>query len=191
MSTIKPVDVQLADGKQVVFRALEEADAPLLGHYLEELSEETRSKWRPHDFTAETAQKLCANQATDPSLRLVAVNTLEGKSRVDETIIAYFILHREVGKADADRFLGYGRTIVPGATCQFAPSVADAYQNLGLAARSCHLCLMLRVNLATQTSSCSVAFTFQTSRRCASTRRMGSRLQARSTLAQTRKIATI
>ena len=126
----------LSSGESVHFRPLAETDGPLLAAYFEGLSLEVRAKYRPHDFTAEVAQQLCAQVGDDPSLRLIAL-TGEGEN---ERIIAYFIVHRAISDDDQKRYAGYGVVLEPETDCQFAPSVADAYQGTGLGSRLMPLC---------------------------------------------------
>jgi len=128
--------VTLSSGESVHFRPLIETDGVLFAAYLGELSPETQVKYRPHDFTAEVAQQLCAQVADDPSLRLIGVSG-EGEN---ERVIAYFIVHRAVSNDDQKRYAGYGVALDPATDCQFAPSVADAYQGTGVGSRLMPLC---------------------------------------------------
>ncbi len=136
MSSSDQQMVILSSGEPVQLRPLAESDGVLLAAYLEGLSPETQAKYRPHDFTAEVAHQLCAQVGDDPSLRLIAL-TGEGEN---ERIIAYFIIHRAISDDDQKRYVGYGFALEADTDCQFAPSVADAYQGTGLGSRLMPLC---------------------------------------------------
>ena len=123
--------ITVYDGTEICFRPLRADDGDRLGRYLGTLSSETRAKWRPHDLTTETAHSLCASLESDVALRLVATTDVEGEGEV----VAYFILFCDISEADQTRFQNYGLEISPKTTCQFAPSVADGYQNCGLGSR--------------------------------------------------------
>lgn len=126
----------LSSGESVHFRPLAKTDGVLLADYLQGLSPETQAKYHPHDFTAEVAHQLVAQVGDDLSLRLVGVSGAGDIPR----IIAYFIVHRAISEADQKRYAGYGVALQPDTDCQFAPSVADAYQGTGLGSRLMPLC---------------------------------------------------
>jgi len=117
-------------GERVTFRVLQRGDGPLFGRYLEGLSEATRRCFSPHAFTMETARKLCDTIDYTDTLRLMGT-TGEGPQ---EQMIAYFILTLGVRESEIKRFQNYNILLDPDTDCQFAPSVADAYQNRGLGA---------------------------------------------------------
>lgn len=131
MSSSDQQMVILSSGESVQLRPLVETDGPLLAAYLGGLSLETRAKYRPHDFTAEVAHQLCARVGDDPSLGLVGVSG-EGEN---PRILTYFIVHRAISEADQKRYANYGVALQEDTDCQFAPSVADAYQGTGLGSR--------------------------------------------------------
>ena len=120
--------VTLRNGETLLFRPLEPGDAPALADYLEGLSDETRSRYRPHDFTAECAQHLCAHIDNSETICLLALTRPNTGAR----IVAYFILKLGVRPEDAERYAALGIPLDEQTDCCVAPSVADAYQDLGL-----------------------------------------------------------
>jgi len=115
-------------GEAMTFRVLREDDGVLFGRYLAGLSPATRSCFSPHKFTMATAAHLCAT--TDPSRRVRIAVTRQQDTR--QEMIAYYILTLSVPESTARRFEGYGIALDGAQDCQFAPSVADSYQNGGL-----------------------------------------------------------
>ena len=94
----------LNSDRTVIFRPLQAGDASLFGHYLEALSDQTRSRFRPHDFTSVAAHSLCEQIHTDNFLRMIAVIGQGENAQV----IAYFILNCEIDEHDHRRFLSHG-----------------------------------------------------------------------------------
>ena len=116
-------------GERITLRALRREDGELFGRYLAGLGEETRRRYAPHPLTLEQGIKLCHEINYGDTLRLIAVTEQGGKPEV----IAYFILVLGVREGDIKRYRERGMTLDPQRDCTFAPSVADAYQNRGVA----------------------------------------------------------
>lgn len=116
------MNLQIADG--LVLRSLGSNDTAALAQYFEGLSRETRRRFGPHPLTAEAAQHLCAT-VDSATWRLVVERA--------GAIIAYFILEPAVSEEESGRYRRYGVDLTSGEDYRFAPSVADAYQNTGVA----------------------------------------------------------
>jgi diamine N-acetyltransferase len=114
--------VQLSKSTTVFCRKLEVSDFQNLAEYLAYLSEETKSRFEPHPFDLASIIAFyedLSNQA------FIALN--EGK------IVAYSILKSGFLPKDAVRLTGLGLVLNNAENCTFAPSVADAWQGIGLA----------------------------------------------------------
>ncbi len=119
--------IALASGQQIVVRPLRQDDSLLLADYFVTLSCETRKWFAPHAFTADEAQRLCAEIDYSRTIRLLGVSD----SVLGPKIMAYFIIDLE-SKADAERYRKYGMILCPASVFSVAPSVADAYQSCGV-----------------------------------------------------------
>ena len=124
---------QIADG--LVLRPLRREDAPALSSYFDALTPESRRRFQPHPLTPEAARNLCSIEDS-ATLRLVIESA--GK------IIAYFILEPVVSVHEAERYSRFGIALKSGKDYRFAPSVADDFQNKGVAS----LAMTHLVNLA-------------------------------------------
>ena len=120
-------EATLRNGESLLLRALHAGDAPALGDYFAGLSAETQRRYAPHPLTAEHAQELCARIDHDEDLRLLAL-TREARPR----IVAYFILRLGMRPEEQARYAALGIPLDAQTDCSLAPSVADAYQDLGL-----------------------------------------------------------
>jgi len=118
---------QLPSGVTATFRPLLSADSQRLGEYFLGLSPETRSRFGPHPLDRATANHLCASIHVAEALRMIAVI-----ANPEEQIIAYCILLLSVTEHELARYARYGTILDARTDCTVAPSVADAYQNLGL-----------------------------------------------------------
>lgn len=120
--------VPYGSGLTVTFRLLAGSDAPALGAYFRELSEQTRSLYSPHAFSQAMADDLCA--AIDPSdtIRMVAVTGPPSEAR----LVAYFLLKLGVNAPTVQGHALAGISLDPERDCAVAPSVADDFQNRGL-----------------------------------------------------------
>jgi len=108
------------------FRKLTESDAILLGNYFESLSAETRLRFGPHPLTSQYAQHLCT-LTNDTAQRFIVIEN--GGSR----IIAYFILDFKMSEHEKARYAQFDIQLCDDLDVLFAPSVADDYQNKGIA----------------------------------------------------------
>ena len=118
--------IQDRNGTSYIFRILAKTDTELLTDYFLGLSAETRSKYAPHPFTSEHAEKLC-NLADDTADRYIVL------TQEPDAIIGYFIVEYGDGLDEAKRYREQGIDLVSSLDPLFAPSMADAYQNRGLA----------------------------------------------------------
>ena len=116
--------ISLRTGEDVLLRPLVPADAALLGDYFNGLSTDTRQVYAPHPFDQETADRLCATIDTNSIVRLVAL--------IDNCIVGYFIIVLGVRDSDMQRYVDYDISLSKTEDCAIAPSLADAYQGLGL-----------------------------------------------------------
>ena len=114
-------------GETLTARPLGPDDAEMLSMYFAGLSEQTRGWFAPHKFTHEVAKELCAALLSQSTLRLVAVTSSD-----EPAIVAYFILQFGLREPEHARFSAHGMPLDDAVACSLAPSVADAYQNVGL-----------------------------------------------------------
>ncbi|HUW30168.1 MAG TPA: N-acetyltransferase [Planctomycetota bacterium] len=120
--------VTLPDGLRIILRALRPDDAPLLGAFFIGLPEDTRSRFAPHPFTMEEAEKLCSQINCRQTIRIVGVIDSDGEPR----IIAYFIFMPGFGEHEQKRYHERGMPLAPATDCSVAPCLADDFQNRGL-----------------------------------------------------------
>jgi diamine N-acetyltransferase len=120
--------VTLRSGESLLFRPLEPGDAPALADYFAGLSAETRRRYAPHEFTEACAQQLCAQIDHRETMRLLALTREPAPRR----IVAYFILKLGVRPEEQARYAALNIPLDGQTDCSLAPSVADAYQDLGL-----------------------------------------------------------
>jgi ribosomal protein S18 acetylase RimI-like enzyme len=117
-----------SDGHEYLFRKLEMNDKEMLSEYFAALSAETKSRFGPHPLTDEFAAHLCSKTG-DSADRFVIVPKNEAK------IVGYFIVGFELSPHEKGRYFSQGIKLEQGMDVLFAPSVADDYQNCGLASR--------------------------------------------------------
>jgi diamine N-acetyltransferase len=115
-----------ANGAPLTVRPLAATDTLRLGAYFVGLSAATRRRFGPHPLDAATAVRLCASLNPAQVLRMVATIGDE------EAIVAYLILLLGVTEHEQARYAMAGLSLDPALDCTVAPSVADAYQNLGI-----------------------------------------------------------
>ena len=120
--------ITLHSGQRLVFRPLKADDTALLAEYFLSLSPKTRAWYGPHPFTAEQAEKLCAEIDCEQVMRLVAATCDVAQTK----IVAYFILCFGLGDTDQKRYSTRGTSLDQTSVCTIAPSVSDACQNSGL-----------------------------------------------------------
>ena len=124
---------------RVTFRPLVTGDAAILGRYFVGLSEETRRLYGPHPFDQATADRLCAQVDYAHTIRMLATVGIDAQ-RLEEQVIAYFILRLGVSESEKERYRQAGIVLDPQTDCSLAPSVADAFQDQGLGSLlMCHL----------------------------------------------------
>ncbi len=122
-------DARLTAGERLRVRLLRPDDEERLGDYFLGLSDRTRSLYGPHAFDRPTARAICA--ALDPRDMLRIVATMDGPR--NEEIVAYLLLKLGVRESDGKRYAALGIKLDPSRTAALAPSVADAWQNRGVA----------------------------------------------------------
>jgi len=118
--------ISAANGAPLTLRPLAANDGLRLGAYFVGLSAATRRRFGPHPLDAATAARLCASLNPAQILRMVATIGDE------EEIVAYLILQLGVTEHEQARYATAGLSLDPALDCTVAPSVADAYQNLGI-----------------------------------------------------------
>jgi len=113
-------------GREFILREVSACDSEPLGKYFESLSAETRKRYGPHPFTKEFAVELCTRKH-DSAIRYVL--TLAENKR----FVGYFILEFRMSEELFNRYREQGIDLSDGKNPLFAPSIADDYQNTGLA----------------------------------------------------------
>lgn len=93
--------------------------------FLDNLSEETKSKFGPHPINFDEAKNICANLNYSEMLRMI-LTTSKGK------IIGYIILSFLFRDSQLLRYENYKIAIKKGRDICIAPVVADNYQNKGV-----------------------------------------------------------
>lgn len=117
--------IKAKDGRQCSLRLLEPCDSEAFGRFLQALSPATTCRFGPHPLTSQQAITLCQGLRQDSAQRWV----IEDKG----IIVGYFILERNIADHEAERYSAQGVSLVSPLDVIFAPCLADAYQNLGLA----------------------------------------------------------
>ena len=128
-SVCATVSVNAGNVGRLTLRLLRESDTRVFGEYLDSLSEGTRALYAPHPLNAEHAGVLCKSIDNHRIVRLVAEKQLGDGAE----IVAYFIIFLFVQDSTRDRYTNYQIDLDADKDCEFAPSVADAYQSLGVA----------------------------------------------------------
>lgn len=114
--------------KEIEVRLLQSTDAANLFHYLQNLSDESRSRFAPHAYDLETISSIC-NNISNECFRYIALDSLSG------TIIAYMPFQKGMTEWDAKRYAEVNLFFNHNTTLTFAPSVADQWQSSGLGSR--------------------------------------------------------
>lgn len=109
---------------QVEFRRLVPHDFGGLYDYLQNLSAESKRRFGPHSFERQDIADFYHH--SEEHLGYVAIDSATRK------IVAYAIV--KIGYFEHDRFRleGYGLKLDSATDCNYAPSVADAWQGCGL-----------------------------------------------------------
>ncbi len=115
----------LKNGEKVVFRPLVRGDLLAFGQFLDNLSDETKSKFGPHPINSDEAKNICTNINESEMLRMVMTNS-------EEEIIGYIILSFLFRDSQLLRYENYKVSIVKGRDICIAPVIADNYQNKGV-----------------------------------------------------------
>ena len=115
----------LKNGKEVLIRLLRQADSDKLSDYLEQLSDESRSRFQPHPFDRLSIKHICNNLPGD-TFRYVGID-----ENADQ-IVAYMLLYRGMMIWDAKRYAARDHRFDATTCVTFAPSVADDWQSSGL-----------------------------------------------------------
>jgi GNAT superfamily N-acetyltransferase len=95
-----------------------------LAHYLHELSPDTKKRFGPHQFDKDSLFEFYST--SNQNCGYVAYDIETGK------IIAYSIIKIGFLEHDSERLSAYGLQLSQTSDCTFAPSVADAWQSMGL-----------------------------------------------------------
>jgi len=112
-------------GESFLLKRLAINDSEALGRYFDRLSEETKQKFGPHPLTQNYATFLC-HRILENALRFVLVDD-------NKEIQGYFIIDFDIIEHEAERYLSFGIELNAGKDIFFAASIADKYQNSGLA----------------------------------------------------------
>jgi len=139
---VPPADATaLPSGTSVRSRLLRPDDGAMLASYFEGLSERTRALYGPHSLDRATAQEVCATLDPADTLRCVGLVNEGGRER----IISYLLVKLGMWESDGRRYAALGIRLDPSECGALAPSVADDYQNQGVAsAMMPHLLAMAR-----------------------------------------------
>jgi ribosomal protein S18 acetylase RimI-like enzyme len=116
--------VQSKNGKQVFLKRLQPIDFDKLAYYLQNLQPETTRRFGPHGFDRQTIGGLFEN--TESHRGYIALDL-----ETDE-VVAYSIIKTGFLEHDGPRLSSYGLTLDAATDCTFAPSVADAWQSMGV-----------------------------------------------------------
>lgn len=120
--------IGLESGEELLLRPLLPEDVTPLAHFLAGLSPETRRFSTFPSYDRAAAETLCDAINRFDKLRMVLV-TAGG------AIAGLLEFSFDVPPGDIERYQGYGLTLDPATDCRFGPTLADAYQNRGLAGR--------------------------------------------------------
>lgn len=112
-------------GENFILKRLTLNDSEALGRYFDNLSHETKQRFAPHPLNQAYATFLC-HKILENALRFVLIDE-------QKEIQGYFIIDFDLIHHEAERYLGYGIELTAGKDVFFAPSIADKYQNQGLA----------------------------------------------------------
>lgn len=110
--------------KTVHIRKLQQGDLENLSHYLQNLSEDSKRRYGPHPFDLHSILEFYQNSDLHWAYIAETIDTHE--------IIAYSIIKFGILEADKQRYLSYGMELNHQTDCEFAPSVADAWQSCGI-----------------------------------------------------------
>jgi len=120
------------------------SDAKQLSAYFLNLSDASKRRYGPHPLTAQHAQYVCTTEQllNDKIIRLVITNG-------EQDIIGYIILDSNIVQEDALRYEQQGFNLLDGLHFFLAPSIADNYQNQGIASRVMPMLIELAIERGT------------------------------------------
>jgi len=116
--------IKTKDNRQVYLRRLNSNDIDNLFFYLNMLGTGTKKRFGPHQFDKQSIIDFYEHPGTHKSYIAQTIDTNE--------IIAYSIIRYGYLESDYHRFLSYGIELNRKTDCEFAPSVADAWQSCGI-----------------------------------------------------------
>lgn len=116
--------IETKNNKQVLIRKFNLNDIDLLYNYLQKLSDETKKRYGPHSFDKETIYNFYNNSNIYIAYLGIELETND--------IIAYSIIKIGYLEEDSLRYKSYGIVLDKINDCEFAPSVADAWQSCGI-----------------------------------------------------------
>jgi GNAT superfamily N-acetyltransferase len=115
---------QTKNNKTITIRKLQSTDLENLSYYLQNLSEESKKRFGPHPFDLQPVIEFYK----EPNIHQAYI----GENPDAQEIIAYSIIKFGILEADFQRYLSYGIELNHQTDCEFAPSVADAWQSCGI-----------------------------------------------------------
>ncbi len=116
--------VTMQQNKHIQFSQLNTADFTKLELYYNNLSDATKSRFAPHEFTEPALQQMYS--AAQNNIGFITLETETDK------IIAYAIIKLGYLQHDSERLNSYGIQLNTITDCTFAPSVADEWQGCGI-----------------------------------------------------------
>ncbi len=117
--------IKLGNDQSINIRQFKSSDILPLYAYLQNLSQETRSRFGPHPFDWEYV-KAIAPEKKEVTKRFIAI------SADTQEVVAYLLIQIGLVKEDLERYKRRGQLIKPESSASFAPSVTDQWQGTGL-----------------------------------------------------------
>jgi len=112
------------NNREVELRKLRAEDLEELAAYLQNLSQETKSRFGPHGFEQEALKQVYID--SENFLGYIAKEISLRK------IVAYIVIKKGILEHDRFRLESYGIQLDSETDCTFAPSVADEWQSQGV-----------------------------------------------------------
>lgn len=132
--------VNAGNSEEIIFRPLRHDDLHALQNFLEGLLEKTRDCAIYPSYDLQRAQEFCNEIDEYETLRMVATTT-------NGRIIALFEFNLSLEEFDINRYRKYGMELNEDDDIQFAPCIADEYQNQHLGTKLLHLMIDLAKRL--------------------------------------------
>jgi hypothetical protein len=126
--------------EEILFRPLRQNDIDALQKFFESLSEETRKFATYPSYDLQCAQRFCDEINQHDVLRMIATAD-------NEKIVAIFEFNLSLEEFDINRHRKYGVELNNDDDIQFAPCIADEYQNRNLGTKLLHLMIDLAKRL--------------------------------------------